>query len=432
MVAGGGYGGWWRVRRVMISYSTRQQRLADRLHQGLSECGCSPKLDHLDLRDGDRWRETIAWWLSACQTAVVLLSDDAIRSPWVRYELGVLTNRELTRRDVRVVIVYVGATRAAAEQEFELAPFRLADAQSQHEIPDGDPDEEMVADLVKRIHEVAEVGDAPIEQLVSLVADEVREVAVPRVRAARHDLHPRKDPWLIDAEDSRLSFARAYCATPLDQTYGALQTLVMDRRLHEPGWHELIDLNVMTTFDPKALDDLHGAAVGDDPRAVVSAITRPDLAEVAVRAVELLRATRRAYAFLVNSPITGLDDVEVADGIADELRFAIEERHGDAEDFLDFASRREHPVFAILTNAVGLRPQVVQLLEASFPSIALVVLSSAAMPMPDWADHLELDGVGPDLPDDAPWHRYVAHEQAVAAERILLRRDLRRVAEGAR
>ena len=130
----------------MISYSTVQGSLAERLHERLKECGCNPKLDHLDINSGDRWREIVT------------------ASAWVRYELSVLANREKIERNMRLVLVYVGVARDEVNARDELEPLELGEIQSYHELPDAEVDDEAVAALAKRIHEVADIGDPPVER----------------------------------------------------------------------------------------------------------------------------------------------------------------------------------------------------------------------------------------------------------------------------
>lgn len=418
----------------MISYSTVQRPFARQLHERLTECGCNPKLDHLDIAMGDRWRQTIAWWLSACQAAVVLLSEEAIASPWVRYELSVLSNRALLERNVRLVLVYLGVSPADVHRRPGFEPFQLGEVQSYHEIPDDNPDEDTLAALVKSIHEVAEVDDPPVDRLVARVRDELQEVASDRVANARSHLHATADdPWLIDADDVRHGFAQAFCSTPLNRTYRSLQTLALDRHLAGDDVAELIDLNVMTTFDSRVVDQLHRAALGQVRRSMVTATTRGDLADVAVQTLEELRGTLHAYRFEVNGPITGLTATDVAESLADELCHAIETSLQENPDqFLAAVARREHPVFALLTSAVGITSHVLSLLEARFPSVIFVVLSSPSWPMPKLAEDLGLEGTGADLPDEAAWSQYVAHERALATERTSLRQDLLRVKKAAR
>ncbi|HET6949318.1 MAG TPA: toll/interleukin-1 receptor domain-containing protein [Acidimicrobiales bacterium] len=416
----------------MISYSSVQRTLAQQLHERLAQGGCRPKLDHLDISTGDRWRETIAWWLSACQVAVVILSKQAIESPWVRYELSVLSNREQVG-NVRLVLVYVGVTPDYLRTQADFEPLQLTEVQSYHQLPDDEPDEDALDALVRSITDVDDADAAPIERLVTRVADEVRAVAPTRVESARADLAEpgaEVDPWLVDASDVRRSFAEAYCAAPITRTYRSLQTLAQDRHLKAGDLNVLIDLNVMTIFDSWQLDQLHRAAQGRSRRSVVSSVTRADLAEVATQAVHEVHDSLYAYRFVVNGPIMGLTSAEVAEGLADELRHAIAavaDDDEDPDDFLADVAQRKHPVFCLLASAVGIKSDVMRSLERWFPSVVFVVLSSATQTMLELAEKLGLDGVGAGLRDETAWARHVRTEREVATERAKQRKDLHRL-----
>ena len=413
----------------MISYSSVQRPLARKLYDRLVQCDCNPKLDHLDISSADRWRQTIAWWLSACQTAVVLLSPEAMASRWVRYELSVLSNREKVEKNMRLVLVYVGVSPEKVHNEPDFEPFQLAEIQSYYEFADAFPADEVVVTLAETIRELADLGEPPAERLVARVADEVRGVAPGRLASARSALPAgADDPWLSSTEDGPPGFARAFCSTPLDATYDSLETLAHDRQLATEDVDDLVDLNVMTTFDSRTIDHLHQAAEGDVRRALVTATTRADLAELATHAVEELYRTRMVYRFAVNGPITGFTAADVAEGLAEELRHAIESSwEEDPDEFLAAMANRKHPVFALLANAVGLTSDVLDLLEQRFPWVVFVVLSSADRPMGSLAKDLGIVGTGLDLDDEIDWAHHVANDRELAEERSSMRKDLRRV-----
>lgn len=412
----------------MISYSAVQRPLADRLHARLQLCGCNPKLDHLDIAGGDRWNQTVAWWLSACHTGVVLLSSEALDSPWVRYELSVLSNREKIERNARLVMVYVGLARAEVHRDPTFAPFQLGEIQS-FELDDAEPDDDVLERIVEGVHDLADVSESPVDRLVGRVCDELEPVPPDRVKSARRDLDPGTgDPWLSEPADARRGFAQAYCSTPIDRTYRSLQTLAQDRHLSEGDIDELIDLNVMTTFDSRAVDQLRLAAVGQVRRSMVSSTTRGDLAKVATQSVHAIHKTPLTFPYVVHGTVTGLTTDEIAGGLGDELEHTIEtEEQEDPVEFIDEMGDRGHPIYALLTNARGISGEVLGLLEDRFPKVVFVVLSSPRQPMPELAAQLQVEGTGAHLDDPQAWDTHVANEQMVATERSSMRRALRRV-----
>jgi hypothetical protein len=412
----------------MISYSTVQRPLAVRLHARLKLCGCNPKLDHLDIAGGERWNQTVAWWLSACHTGVVLLSPEALASPWVRYELSVLSNREKIERNARLVLVYVGVERHKVHLDPALAPLQMGDLQS-FELADAHPDDDTLDRLVESVHDLTDVTDSPVDRLVSRVCDEIQLVPPDRVKTARRDLAPGDDdPWLVEPPDARRGFAQAYCSTPLDRTYRSLQTLAQDRHLAGGDMAELIDLNVMTTFDSRAVEQLRQAAAGKIRRSLVSATTRADLAEVATRSVHSVHGEMLTFPFVVHGPVSGRDAEEIARGLGDELEHTVEaEEQEEPAEFLEEMADLGHPIYALLANAAGITGEVLSLLEKRFPQVVFVVLSSARQPMALLAAQLEVEGTGAHLDDPTAWDTHVENEHMVATKRSTMRKALLRV-----
>jgi len=427
------------MRRVMISCSKVQRPLARRLHDKLEKRKCNPKLDDLDIGEAERWRDTVAWWLSACQVGVVLLSEEALASAWVHFELSVLAHREQLG-NLRLVVVYVGVARDEVVQRQKLDQLQLGDIQAGFELADAEPDEDTLdalADVV--VNAFDEIIKPPFEHLAIRVADGVRKVADHQVVAARADLDgPELDPWLVVRPESgaelRQDFGDAYCATPLARAYPALQTLAQDDHLTEKQLHQLVDLNVITAFDPRTIDRLQQAGHRHDrpdrSRSLVVSITRADLARVVTDSVRFEQGVMYPYCFVVQGRVSGRRPSDVVDGLERELRHAVSEKADPGEtshDFLAAVVRRGHPVFVLLANGADLTAEIVTELEIRFPDVVFVVLSSANQKMVDLARQLGLPGLGAALDDSVAWTAHVDQEWALAAERSSVRTDLNRV-----
>jgi hypothetical protein len=287
------------------------------------------------------------------------------------------------------------------------------------------------------------IRDAPIDRLVGRVRDEVAGVGRSYLDdARRHLTRPSpsaEDPWLTaigtgDHEAAKLGYARALCATPLHQTFGSLEVLA--RRITSRGITDLIDLNVMTTFDTRTVASLHAATCGRSARrSLVAHITSTEMAEVATRAVPAFHAGAQLPAwFVLNGPITGFTHERIATGLADELRDLIVMGGDTVDDYLAYVARRNAPVYAVLTDASGLPGAVLAELEEHFPGIVFVVLAAPehevddenGQPRPSLAERLGVDRAGPELTGEA-WDEYARHERSIATERTFLRQDLLRV-----
>jgi hypothetical protein len=421
----------------MISYATVNRALASKLHDKLEQKGCKPVIDYLNIRTGDRWRSKIAWWLSTCQVAIVLLSPQALKSPWVRYELSVLTNRE-QRGSAHLILVWVGVNPGEVRQSDDLDPFQLAEIQSYHHLDSDEVDDATIEAIVGSVDRLEGVGVAPVQQLVARAADEVSHAATSRVDAVRARLSRsggQPDPWLSRPGEVQRSFAEAYLASPIGHTYRALQALAQDRGMEVGNLHALVDLNVMTTFEPRDLEQLHDAGNASSRRSMVSSITRSDLAEVAAEALPELHDCLFAYRFVVNGPVTGSTAEDIAEGMACELRRRIAEKVDPGEGpeaFLADVAELQHPVFAFLARAAGIHGDVLRRLEELFPTVTFVVLSSDGQKMPELARDLGLEGDDQPIDDPNVWASHVQGERDVATERARQRKGVHNVKKAIR
>jgi Flp pilus assembly protein TadD len=110
---------WWedRVRRreglvmsqgregrlkLFISYSRRDQDVADRMVSLLEERGFEVLIDRRDLPYGEEWQKELAAFIRAADTVIWLVSPDSIASKWCGWEAG-----EVGRIDKRLVPVCI-------------------------------------------------------------------------------------------------------------------------------------------------------------------------------------------------------------------------------------------------------------------------------------------------------------------------------------
>lgn len=422
----------------MISYASPQRAFADALHARLAADGaCAPKLDHLDIPAGARWRQTLAWWLSACHTAVLLLSHDALRSPYVGYEVSVLHHRCLSRADVRLVLVYLGIGRDAVSGDARFAPFELGELQGAHELPDPGPDANANANAIERIAEEVgrgAAGPTPVDHLAELVSGVLDGVAREFLTRAFEHLGAASapvatDPWLtatdlVDRKTLRRDFAMAFCSAPVTDLYDALESLVDDVPLGDDDVTRLLDLNVMTLFDMRLITRLRAAAERSTGRSLVAGITRQVPAVLATEAVRDLAGSRGVYHLVVNGPPTGRTASEMADSLSTELLGAISQRE-DPGGFLARVQQRGNPAYVLLHRSAGITAAVLDELERRYPQLVFVVLASAAATVPTLARRLGREGVGADFDDPQTWRRYLDHELVVEDARDRHRADLR-------
>jgi hypothetical protein len=226
------------MKRVMISYSTKRQDTADRLHAMLKKRGAKPRLDRLDIDPGERWRESIGWWLSACDAAVVLLCPDAIASPWVRYELSVLSNRALVGRDLRVILVCLGGVQhAQLAKDPAFIPCGL-DGLQNRDIPALEVTDAEMEEIVDALAALPNVdAAAPLEDHIGEAESYLHDLPHYQLGKLRKRLPNERDPdndWDFvsgipsgSEEEHRMRWAAAsdFCAAPVERTRSVFEWL---------------------------------------------------------------------------------------------------------------------------------------------------------------------------------------------------------------
>ena len=86
-----------------ISYSTKDQEFADRLHADLQSKGVRCWLASEDLKTGDRFRDRIDESIPVHDKLLLVLSEHSVKSPWVRTEVESAFERE-HQQDISTVL----------------------------------------------------------------------------------------------------------------------------------------------------------------------------------------------------------------------------------------------------------------------------------------------------------------------------------------
>jgi hypothetical protein len=420
----------------MISYSSPQRDLADRLYKWLVEKGHAPKLDHLDIPPGDRFANTLAWWLSACHVAIVLVSEDALRSDWVRYELSVLVNRERDGHDVKIVLVLLGGLgirEVSSRPGF--SPLDLGALQARAlSNPNIVLSDEALDDLLEKAFDDM-AAPAPIDALVGIARDNLERAGtntlVRALESLRKSANEPPDPWRDgvasgDPHPLRSALARDLCQHDLSSAYAALDELA-----HEPGMHgrieALLDANVMANFNASALQTVHEAWIQKPAALVVLGYTTELLALKLAQAVRIIHNIRTPFPTPVISPLTGDSPAAVADGIVEEFRRAVCEDGEDPEEYIADRVDNDHPVILVLERADGLNSEIADLVAQKLPGVAIVVLASKGAGPSFWRSKLPGAPVAGPHFEGETWKGFVNEEAALARQLASKARMLKQV-----
>jgi hypothetical protein len=92
--------------KVFISHSYEDQSLVRRIAEGLRKNGLEVWLGETDLMPGENWAQKVSKALDDSQAMVVVITPNAMRSPWVHQEIAYALGQKRYRG--RVVPVIVG------------------------------------------------------------------------------------------------------------------------------------------------------------------------------------------------------------------------------------------------------------------------------------------------------------------------------------
>jgi hypothetical protein len=98
-----------------ISYSSKDQEFADRLHADLQNKGARCWFAPEDLKIGDRFRDRIDESIRLHDKLLLILSENSVSSPWVSDEVEAAIERE--RREGRIVLFPIKIDEAVMESE---------------------------------------------------------------------------------------------------------------------------------------------------------------------------------------------------------------------------------------------------------------------------------------------------------------------------
>jgi hypothetical protein len=112
------------VSAIFISHSSRDDDAARALRERLSQVLARKPykhtilLDETGIRAGNLWRPKLYRWLAECGGAVLMLTEQALASDWIKKEAAILLWRQALGSRVVVVPLLIGVTKDQVETAF--------------------------------------------------------------------------------------------------------------------------------------------------------------------------------------------------------------------------------------------------------------------------------------------------------------------------
>jgi hypothetical protein len=369
--------------RVFISHSSKDQKDGDAVNVRAHDVRVAIRnklntdyhvlIDEVELKAGDVWRARINLWLGLCDAAVLVLSPDALDSPYVAFEANVLGYRwAMDRQNFKIIPVLVGVTMDDVEKS-RLNPSRVGEWQN---APIGTPDE-IAEQVLQALASVVPSRSRPIDALATAMKSFLPEDDN-ALDAAAQALTVPELPWSIDSKGFRLALRLLgsgmadECGTAvyyLSKAADAIPDDVRTKRIRA-----IAELVACAWVDMKA-KDIPENACGLEPRPMLL-----NADHRAVAAAYLMAAKYRVEPYLLYRLVEIAPEAEQnvpGQAVIDKVRDALEKAVGAKGDKLAgklgvFHRRKEAVV--VLLREHSLPPGVLSKLRREFQHVTFMVL----------------------------------------------------------
>jgi len=265
--------------RIFISHSSKDRPLTEELCKRLhapsgSQPGYDVLVDYEELLAGKPWPKQIHEWMAKCHAAVILLTKDAVVSPWVLTEATILAWRLSLDDGFRVFTVgFPDVTDEMLKRE-KFKPLMLGQIQR---INSNDPD--AIAAAIRASIGQPECRATPFDKLMGRLADLLGSVGENTLQEVAEKVRVEPGPWR-PGEDKRAQYVEAIARKVISETLGGykgVDELVDDLRLSTPKetigqilrivspfWVDAEAagrLPALTTCDPRRTAAMNGASV---------------------------------------------------------------------------------------------------------------------------------------------------------------------------
>jgi hypothetical protein len=289
-----------------------------------------PRFDLELITTGQQWREVINGMLWEGPAGVVLVSPDALASPWVLKEATILRARFDRREEFLLVPVLCGVTLEELQASRLWGPLDLPAVQ----FPRSSDPAEVAAEVKAQLAPLASMLDrSPLARLAGQVASELRESAEAQCQDVLNKIGEALPLRMVDETDG---YARAITAWVLRQPPPALNRIAdalaeLGKSFPADRVRAILELVAPLWVDPEAASRLVEAhSRPDGPRSVALACAKP---KVTVRHyLDSAYLPSRAPTHVRLHGITGGSH---ADDVADELRSALRRQVQDLSDESD-------------------------------------------------------------------------------------------------
>jgi hypothetical protein len=187
--------------RIFISHSSKEptaEEFRDKLAERLREKKYRVLLDKDDIELNRDWRSTINTWVGACDAAVLLLSQAALKSRYVAYEASLMSYRHTQEQGrFKLFPVYLAPVTEKKIANSLLGPSGVADVEA---IPGGVPLEDAIEHILQYLEEHVSSPESVAERHARRLCGLIKDVGTVELQAAADRMGKDLEPWLPGLE----------------------------------------------------------------------------------------------------------------------------------------------------------------------------------------------------------------------------------------
>jgi hypothetical protein len=182
-------------------------------------------LDKVTLEPGDLWRSRINLWVGGCDAAVIILSRAALESPYVAYEVSILSYRVAMGDSLLLIPILLEDVSVEDLKKSRLSPAQLAELQTVQ--GNGKSATEIAQEVVAKLEKsVLTPGETPIERRARGLAGELDVFDPVHLEKAASFLDCQIDCWIPDVQGKlRLRLAIQLLSVGMNGAIDALLSL---------------------------------------------------------------------------------------------------------------------------------------------------------------------------------------------------------------
>lgn len=265
--------------KVFVSHSAKDDPEAETLLTALSKRlddeQFAPRIDREDLQFGQPWRQEINTWLTYCDAAVLLISPKALKSPFVAYEVSVLTHRKSRNPKFTILPILLGGVNFSNAEGNLLSPAQVLEIQPHFFTHDD------LATTLQKVTDVLKAADAatiPPDTRTSEVIELLKKADAFKFRQALKTLKIDLGPWDPVADEYQ-SAATRLMSVGIEDAAIVIEQMKGNWTVEQIA--KLYCLVACSWVDLRAADVFHEIVFGDPTkRNLALTATRPDLVEL--------------------------------------------------------------------------------------------------------------------------------------------------------